>query len=166
MVSSSRDSERKHVYLLHGFIGSGKTTFARILAREVVAMRLTHDEYMVLLYGTNPPEDLFRVYYDRVTEMIWKMTVELIQLNVPVILDFGFWTKESRLKAIERVHQIGAEPHLYAMECNPATMKDRCLKRNQLEGDTLLIDEPAFDKFFKFYEPISEDEKPVFIKTD
>ena len=99
MVSSSRDSESKHVYLLHGFIGSGKTTFARILAKEVVAMRLTHDEYMVLLYGTNPPEDLFRVYYDRVTEMIWKMTVELIQLNVPVILDFGFWTKESRLKA-------------------------------------------------------------------
>jgi predicted kinase len=166
MVCTNSTGAKRIVYLLHGFIGSGKTTFAKILEKEKCAMRLTHDDFMILLYGQNPPANLFKEYYDRITKMIWKLTSELVELHVPVILDFGFWTKDSRREAIDRVYQMGATPLLYVISCNPVTMKERCLRRNMQGDDTLLIDEAAFDNLFKLYEPISEDEEHVLVKTD
>ena len=55
---------------MHGFIGSGKTTFAMSLTNEKRAIRLTHDEFMVFLHGTNPPADKFPEFYDRIAKLI------------------------------------------------------------------------------------------------
>ena len=166
MVSARPLAAKRNVFLMHGFIGSGKTTFAKTLAREKGAMRLTHDEYMVLLYGSNPPADLYNEYYDRVAEMLWRMTAELVGLGVPVILDLGFWTKKVRAEAIERVKHMGAVPLIYAVRCSPAIMKQRCLARTAKGGAELFIDEAAFDKLFKLFEPMSEEEDQVVITTD
>ena len=57
-------------HLLHGFVGGGKTTFARKLEREYRAVRFTHDEWMHKLYGPNPSEDQFAELYSRVGELI------------------------------------------------------------------------------------------------
>lgn len=139
MVETSSSSLKRHVYLIHGFIGSGKTTFAKKLAKEKRAMRLTHDDYMVLLYGSNPPANLFRDCAERVSEMLWRMTAELVSLEVPAILDFGFWTKKLRVEAIERVRAMGAIPLIYAIACSPATMKERCLKRTAQGGEKIFL---------------------------
>ena len=166
MSETSSSSVKRNVYLMHGFIGSGKTTFAKKLATEKRAMRLTHDDYMLLLYGSNPPANLFRDYAERVSEMLWRMTAELVSLEVPVILDHGFWTKQLRVEAIERVRAMGAIPVIYAIACSPATMKERCLKRTAQGGETLFIDEPAFDSFLRTFEPISGDEEHIVITAD
>lgn len=42
------------VFMLHGFLGSGKTTFARHLEHKYTALRFTHDEWMQQLYGIDP----------------------------------------------------------------------------------------------------------------
>lgn len=45
--------------LLHGYMGAGKTTFARRLEREGRGLCFTHDEWMGHLYGDDPPADAF-----------------------------------------------------------------------------------------------------------
>jgi predicted kinase len=45
-------------HLIHGFLGAGKTTFARELERNIPAIRFSHDEWMVRLYGIDPPISL------------------------------------------------------------------------------------------------------------
>ncbi len=156
----------KHIYLMHGFIGSGKTTFAMSLAKEKRAIRLTHDEFMVDLYGTNPPADKFPEFYDRITKLIWKLAGELVELSVPVILDFGFWNRRSRDEALEKVRDMGAQAHIYSMQCDREVMKKRCLDRTRAGGNALMIDEPAFEKLFKLFEPLSADETATVVRTD
>ena len=43
-----------NLHLIYGFVRAGKTTFARKLESEISAIRFTHDEWMVKLYGHNP----------------------------------------------------------------------------------------------------------------
>src|SRR5215211_6653017 len=42
------------VYLLCGFIGAGKTTFARKLEERTGAVRITKDEWLISLIGNDP----------------------------------------------------------------------------------------------------------------
>jgi predicted kinase len=42
-------------HLIHGYLGAGKTTFARRLEEELPAIRFSHDEWMTNLYGDDPP---------------------------------------------------------------------------------------------------------------
>jgi predicted kinase len=158
--------KKASVYLIHGFIGSGKTTFSKALAKEKCAMRLNPDELMITLHGNNPPADQFGAYYDRVQALIWQLTAELLAIDVPVILDFGFWTKKSRQDAINRVIALGGAPSLYSIECDPKIMKERCLQRSQsLSGGDLYIDEAAFDKFYAMYEPLGDDEERIAVSA-
>ena len=41
-------------HLIHGFLGAGKTTFARELEQNIPAIRFSHDEWMTRLYGDDP----------------------------------------------------------------------------------------------------------------
>ena len=47
-------SEEATVYLLCGFIGAGKTTFARKLDERTGAVRITKDEWLIRLIGHDP----------------------------------------------------------------------------------------------------------------
>ena len=60
-----------NLHLIYGFAGAGKTTFARKLEAEISAIRFTHDEWMVKLYGCNPQEQKFSDYYKRISDLIW-----------------------------------------------------------------------------------------------
>jgi predicted kinase len=89
----SEDMQEKTatVFLLHGYIGAGKTTLARRLEVEHAAIRFTHDEWMRSLYGDDPPETRFPDYVERVSgvmETVWTRCVAL-KMNVVLDLDFG-----------------------------------------------------------------------------
>ena len=105
------------VHLLCGRIGSGKTTFAKRLERETAAVRLTHDEWIVRLYGPNPPEKHYREYFVRVENQIWELAEAIVRAGADVILDFGFWSRESRDAARDRTHDAGAVARFYSMSC-------------------------------------------------
>jgi predicted kinase len=56
--------------VLHGFLGTGKTTLAKRLERDLRAVRFTHDEWMSALYGSDPPAEQFSEYYARVAALM------------------------------------------------------------------------------------------------
>ena len=155
------------LHLLHGFIGAGKTTFAKRLAYEISAMRFTPDEWMVKLYGSNPPEAEFPNYLERVTELIWQMTEQLIQLDQEVILDFGFWSRASRDEARSKASELNANTKLYLITVPESIMKKRVQRRSyELPEGTLMIDAHAFESFKHCFEPLGYDEPHVVISTD
>jgi predicted kinase len=69
-------------HLLHGFVGAGKTTFARRLAAEKRALRFTHDEWVHRLYGPNPPADDFPAIYRRIDDLICWYAKEVLARGV------------------------------------------------------------------------------------
>lgn len=152
-------------HLLHGFIGSGKTTFARQLERECGAVRFSHDEWMVRLHGWNPPEERFGEYLVQVENLIWDEATRAMRAGNDVILDFGFWTRESRDLARNRVHSIGAVARFYEIYCPQQIMKARALERSSSPStDSLWIDGPGFEKLSAKFEPMLDDEE--FVQID
>ena len=84
------------LHLLHGLPGSGKTNFARKLARDLRAVRFTPDEWMVILHGTNPPEVVFRPQHEKIMALIWSHVERVLGAGTDVVLDVGFWSRASR----------------------------------------------------------------------
>jgi predicted kinase len=88
-------------FLLHGYLGVGKTTLARRLEAEHAAIRFTHDEWMRALYGNDPPEAFFAEYAGRVSGLIEATWTRCLELGLNVVLDFGFGHDQS---GTARVH--------------------------------------------------------------
>lgn len=155
------------LHLIHGFVGAGKTTFARKLESNISAIRFTHDEWMVKLYGYNPPEQKFAEYHARISNLIWELTLKFLHLGQDVILDFGFWSRTDRDEARFRASQANAEIKLYLISCSEKTALNRIAIRNKnLSNDSLEIDKHAFNLFKHRYEALDDDEPHIAIATD
>lgn len=160
-------NQRPTLHLIHGFTGSGKTTFARRLERELRAIRLSPDEWMVVLYGADPPTEHFQEFQTRVTRLIWDLAVRVLHLGLDVVLDFGFWSRASRDDARARAQSIGVPWKLYFVDCSEEVMRRRVLERTEeLPVGVLVIDEAAFELFKTRFEPLGPDEEHVRIRTD
>ena len=154
------------VHLLHGFVGAGKTTFARKLEQETGAIRFTFDEWMVRLYGNNPPASEYCHYYQRIEGLIWDMAIKLMDKKVDVIIDSGFWSRASRDNARRLVLDKGAKPILYHITCPENLMRQRVATRTaDLPSDSLWINQAAFDEFKNRFEPLTEDEDCITVNT-
>ena len=146
------------IHLMIGFMGFGKTTIAKNLATELPAVCLTHDDYMVALFGRNLPEDEFREKYKLVDNMLWSIARKIINCNTDVIMDYGFWSKEKRAEAYKRAISITPDVIFHNVLCDMQTAKERLLKRSATDHETLDIDENCFDTLSQKFEPIDDTE--------
>jgi len=149
------------IYALHGYMGSGKTTYAKKICDESKALLMSHDAWMVSLYGKNPPPEMFRVYFDRIEKHILKTAEQLLNMNVNIVLDWGFWSREDRDKIRQWTRKLpNAELRMIALTAPKDTLKQRVLKRTEQDlDDQLVIDENAFEVLFKKFEAIQDDEE-------
>ncbi|MGI8932816.1 MAG: AAA family ATPase [Phormidesmis sp.] len=154
-------------HLIHGFVGSGKTTYAINLARELPALRLSVDDWLTSLYGQNPPSDKFEEYQSRITSLIWQVATQTLSLGQDVILDFGFWSRSSRDDARQRLQNIGVTSVLYRVVCSDNVMRERTLSRTaQMPDGALYIDENVLRELSRKFEPLGVDEPCVVVRTD
>lgn len=80
------------VYLIVGLPGAGKTTHAMELEISAPALRLTPDEWQIVLFGDrNPPDQR-----DLVEGKLIQLGMRAAELGTNVVLDFGFWGKDER----------------------------------------------------------------------
>lgn len=150
------------LFLIHGFVGSGKTTFSKKLSTEQNAVRFSPDEWMSHFYGQNPPADLFLEYDTLIKDMIWQQAEQFLLRGNNVILDYGFWGREGRDKYRYKAQELNIECILYAMNSDFETCKKRALKRTEeLPKGELTIDENALNMFWKRFEPLADDEVAI-----
>ena len=152
------------VHLLHGLPGCGKTHFARRLAAECRGVHLSHDEWVLRLFGPRPTGAQIESVREPIHEMLWTCTARIVATGTDVILDFGFWTRSDRDRARERVCQAGALPRLYTFDCSAQLAWERVQRRNSREPtDSLHIDEQAFWHFAGHIEPLMPDEDGILV---
>lgn len=149
------------VHMIHGYLGAGKTTFARDLERRLPALRLTHDEWMLRLYGEDPPPGQFQAFFDRVSGRIEAVWTRASALGLDVVLDLGFWSRSQRDDARSAAAALGAEARLYRLACPDEQAWARIRRRNARLTDSLLITRTTFTVLRDRFEPLEDDEARI-----
>ncbi len=144
-------------HLVHGYIGAGKTTFARALEARLPAVRFSHDEWMVALYGQDPPAELFPEYARRVLALIDGQWTRCLALGLDVVLDLAFWSRAQRDETRRRAEALGARCRLYHLAAPDEEAWARVERRNAEPG-ALFIARSTFDRLRGRYEPLGPDE--------
>lgn len=155
------------IHLMHGFIGFGKTTIAKRLADETSAVRFTHDEWMIKAFGRNP-EDFSKERFDVIDERIKDAAAIEIQNGRSVIMDYGFWEKETRKKYFEWAKSLTPNVIFHAVQCDLTVAKKRAFLRTEENKDEFVINEEIFFDRLKRFEPMTKEEgyPTVFYQTD
>ena len=147
------------VYLICGFIGAGKTTFAKKLEEKTGAVRITKDEWSIRLIGNDPTIDGYAEWDTKIIGLSRDVAFYLVEKGIDVIIDEGFWEKEQRDKMRKRIEAIGAKEVLYYLDTPIDTIRERVVGRNSnLMKESFQISREMFDYYLKYWQPPSEDE--------
>ncbi len=89
------------LHLMVGLPATGKTTHAKHLAARLGGLRLTPDEWMIPLFADNDATGKRDVLEGRLVST----ALQVLQLGVDVILDFGLWSRDERYA----LHQLATD---------------------------------------------------------
>lgn len=145
-------------FLIHGFVGAGKTTFAKRLAEEHGALRFTQDEWMSRLYGVDPPAEDYAEYARRISILMEDMWTQALDRGMNIVLDFGFWSRSERDQTRRIIVSRGGEPILYRLNCTEQIAWERVVKRNERLNGSLYIAPNTFEVLKSRFEPLADDE--------
>jgi predicted kinase len=153
------------VHLVHGFLGAGKSRFARELAARHDAVLISIDEWYLRLHTDGTPTS--HVDYEllrRLTLTLEDHAAQIIRAGVDVVLDFGFWTRAGRDRVRAMAAGAAAEHRLHWVRTDDATALSRCLTRNGEPG-AFVIDEAGYRNLKPRFEPPAADERAEIIAT-
>src|SRR5690349_23996792 len=109
------------VHLIVGLPGAGKTTRARELERSEPALRLTPDEWQIMLFGDRNPPDLRDLVEGRLIEI----GMRVASLGTDVVLDFGLWSVDERSALRWIADAVGAQARVVYLPVDPAEQQRR-----------------------------------------
>ena len=149
------------VFLICGKICCGKTTHAQILCDENNAVLLSVDEITLALFGQHCG-DKHDEYVERTKKYLLNKSLELIENNINVVLDWGFWTKAERKSAKEFYKSRNIVCELHYIDISDEVWKSRLHKRNNAvlanETSAYYVDDNLAEKFASIFEVPSEEE--------
>jgi predicted kinase len=149
---------RSDIHLIVGSTGSGKSTFARELARQCGGVRFAIDEWMMQLFGPDRPEAAAYEWYapriGRCTEMIWQLVVDLARVGTASVLEVGLTQRAARDAFYERARAAGLQVQLHALQAPASLRWERVQARNQSQGETfsLQVTRDMFDFVERLWE--------------
>lgn len=123
------NNSKATLYLICGFLGAGKTTFSKKLAREKQAIHLNPDEACCKLFSKQEYENNWEECFAKTMDILWNEATKAIKSGTDVIFDAGFWSKASRDKARQKARDIGAEPIVYYLYAPDEELKHRISQR-------------------------------------
>ncbi len=153
------------VYLICGFIGAGKTTFAKKLEEKTGAVRITKDEWSIRLIGNDPTIDGYAQWDRKIIGLSRDFAFYLGEKGIDVIMDEGFWAKEERDELKKKIEEIGAKAVLYYVDTPIETIRERVVRRNdKLTKESFKISKEMLDYYLQFWQPPSEKEDYILAK--
>ncbi len=157
------------VYLICGKICSGKSTYAEQLRVQNHAVVLSTDEITLALFGQHCGDN-HDDYVERTQNYLFNKSLELIEVGINVILDWGFWMKEERDYAREFYNSRNIACEFHYIDISDDTWKARLKKRNsEVLSETTsayYVDDNLAEKFASIFEVPNEAEIDVVYQGD
>ncbi len=138
------------LHLVCGLPGSGKTTLAKRLERDLPALRLCPDEWMARIVG-----DGYDVEKRAAVEAIqWDIAASALSLGLDVILENGFWSRQEREDFRSRAAAAGAGVKIHFLDVPREELLRRLTVRNREQPpDTFAVTEAQLDLWSSWFEP-------------
>ncbi|MBF8188017.1 ATP-binding protein [Nonomuraea sp. K274] len=145
--------------LLCGLPGSGKTTLAERLAREIPGVRLCPDEWLADL-GVDLFDEETR---DRLERRFWEHAQDLLRLGLCVILEYGFWARSERDEKRLGARALGVPVELHYLATPIDELRRRLDARNG-EGrlGTVPVSRELLEEYVKLFQAPDDDELGLY----
>ena len=125
------------VHAMCGIVGSGKTTVAKRLARELPALRLSRDEWMLKLHGLAFDDPAYVEAMGPCTELMWDVAARALAADLDVVLDWNHWSRDRRADSLARCTHLGVEMRLHFIDVSVDAAADRALRRRDATSHVL-----------------------------
>jgi predicted kinase len=155
---------KARLIILCGLPGSGKTTRGKALEERLRAIRFAPDEWMNALSLDLYDEER----RGRIEELQWKLTQQLLELGLTVIIEWGTWGRSERDRLREGARALGAAVELHHLSAPLDVLVDR-IQRRGMENPP--IERSALSQWMeKFQAPTLEElalyDQPVLADLD
>jgi len=157
------------VILICGKICSGKTIYAKKIAKDVKAVILSVDEIMLELFGQYLGDKHDEIA-EKTEKYLFRRTVEIISVGINVILDWGFWRREQRQITTKYFNNLGINVEWHFIDVDDNTWNNNLSKRNNAiknnEDKSYFIDENIIKKFHNLFEKPEQNEIDIWYKNN
>lgn len=147
------------LHLLMGLPGSGKTTLAKNIQKITKAVRLSSDDYRLLVF----PEPTFsQKEHDNLYGLLDHNVEHLLSAGLDVVYDANLNRRQHRDEKYALAKKHGANVKLWVL-----TTPEKLSKKRRIEDqDTTLLPEGEsaelmFDRISEVYEPPQDDERGI-----
>ncbi len=150
------------IFLMCGFLGAGKTTVSKRLAKQYDAEYMNVDNHVIRLFTRDEYEDNWENCFSTAEEDLWQKIRLCAQSNTNVVFDVGFWTRQSRDIARTRAKQFGMTPIVYYVYAPDEILKQRIASRSGKIAENNIKN---FDAIKQMFEEPQADEDFIHINN-
>lgn len=158
----SEKREPGKAILVCGKICCGKSTYVTHLCQEHPAAVLSCDELTLSLF-----DEFLGEKHDEITgkaqSYLFQKAVELLALGVDVILEWGFWTKASRVSAETFFRDRGFETEWHYIEVSDEVWRQSIEKRNAVGKGSYFVDDGLAEKCADLFQAPDREEMDVWV---
>ncbi|MGR5322182.1 ATP-binding protein [Vibrio sp. DNB22_19_1] len=160
------ENNQAKVTLLIGKVSCGKTTYARKQQEDNGDVFLSLDELQLNVFGQSPTREQLDNSYDGCENYLKRLALDFLINDVNVILDWGFWSKASRVETKNYFRELGYEVSQIYFDIPLSVRLQRNQKRNtDNDRHSFKIEEKDISLFDSFFEEPSIDEEFTIVRA-
>ena len=150
-----KSSVSSKLIIVCGLPGAGKTTHAKMLEKELGAIRFCPDEWMEML-SLDSYDEARRA---KIEALQWKLSQELLALGLTVVIEWGTWGRSERDTLRLGARALGAAVELHYLSAPIGVFFER-VQRRGMENPPLTIEN--LQRYFETFQVPTVEETALF----